>query len=468
LRYAFSDRAVGHLVTEYIERRTQRHPGLPVEGTLISNGAGALPRGLYLGEPAVDALTADAPLVQAWVDVKLNERWTLTPRLQYQQFNSEFTQIRLRGAQANFTRINRNGRSGREDDAYTIGQLDLSGSLSTGRIEHRVLAGFEYDYERGRFTQYDITNVPAIDVLNPVYAFTLNGPNRTFAYDTHYDVDGSALYVQDQVALAPRWNVIGSLRHSWLKVWSRDAGSSVKDGTDVQNTIWQLGSTFALSDDVSLYGGYSTGFDVESSGGARAASGRPLKPEESEQLEAGLRLSHGVLRGSLSAFQIKRVNALTTDPLNPDFSLNVGEQRVRGFELQGDWQVFPRWTISGGYALLLSKITRSNDGDQGSRLGDVPKHGATLRTAYEIPQHALTLRAGLSHVSDRLLANGSSVQLRAYTLLDAGASVKIKTIDVDLTLTNLADKRYFTASGNAFAVMPGDPRSVQLKLGTRW
>ncbi|HXC58184.1 MAG TPA: TonB-dependent receptor [Steroidobacteraceae bacterium] len=468
LRYQLSDRAVAHLVTEYVERRTQRYPGLPVEGTLAANGATPVSRAVYLGEPSEDELTADAPLIQAWVNVKLNDKWTLTPRLQYQEFNSEFTQIRLRGAQANLTTINRNGRSGRENDAYTIGQLDLSGSFATGGVEHRLLAGYEYDYERGRFTQYDITNVAPISVLNPVYTFTLTGPNRTFAYDTHHDVDGSAVYVQDQVALTSRWNVTGSARHSWLSVWSRDVGNSIRNGTHVQNTIWQLGSTFALVDGLSLFGGYSTGFDIESSGGVRAANGTPLKPEQSRQLEAGLRLSHGAFRGSLSAFQLKRVDALTTDAQNPDYSLNVGAQRVHGIELQGDWHASPLWTVSGGYALLQSKITRSNDGDQGRRLGDVPKHSATLRTAYEIPQHALTLRAGLSHVSDRPLTNGSSTRLPGYTLLDAGASIKIKTVDVDLTLANLADRRYFTASGNAFAVIPGDPRSAQLKLGTRW
>jgi iron complex outermembrane receptor protein len=451
-----------------VERRTQRYPGLPVRGTVTSNGSGDIARDLYLGEPNVDSLRADAPLVQAWLDVKLSDNWTLTPRLQYQEFNSEFTQIRLRAPQANLTTITRNGRWGREDDSYTIGQLDLSGTFATGTLNHKLLAGYEYDLERSRFTQYNLTNVAPISVLAPVYAYNTTGPARAFAFDTNFDTDGHALYLQDQLALTDRWEVVGSVRHSWLKIWSRDVGSPVKTGTDVENTIWQLGTTFALGNGVSLYGGYSTGFDVEGSGGARTASGAPLKPEESEQYEAGLRLSRGPFQGSLSVFQIKRINALTTDPNDPDFVLNVGEQRVRGVELQGDWQVTRDWNVSAGYARLLSKITRSNDGDEGLRLGDVPKHGATLRTAYAIPQHALTLRAGLAHASNRLLTNGSSVFLPAYTLLDAGASIKVKTLDVDVTLANLGNKRYFTASGNAFAVVPGDPRSLQLRVGTRW
>jgi iron complex outermembrane receptor protein len=452
LRYTFSDRATGHLVTEYVERRTHYYPGLPVEGTLASNGATPLPRSLYLGEPSQDELAAHAPLLQAWVDVKLNDQWTLTPRLQYQGFKSGFTQIRLRGAQADGTTINRDGRSGRQDDANTTAQLDLSGSVVTGKLRHGLLAGYEYDRERGRFTQYDLGNVAPISVLDPVYAFTLDGPDRTFAFDRHHDVDGSALYLQDWIALAARWDVIASLRHSWLRDATHDAGSGLKNRTAVQGTVWQLGSTYALADGQTLYGGYSLGFDTEASGGLRATDGTPLQLEKSAQLQTGLRLSRGALRGSLSAFQIRRTDA----------------QRVRGIEAQGDWQASPLWSVSGGYALLQSKLTRGNDGDEDSHPGDVPRHSAVLRTAYEIPQHALTLRAGLSHVSDRLLTSGSGIRLRGHTLFDAGVSWKIRTIDVDIALDNLTDRRHFTASGNAFAVIPADPRSVQVRLGTHW
>lgn len=98
----------------------------------------ALRRGLYLGEPAVDTLTADAPLVQTWVDVRLADGWSITPRLQHQEFNTAFTQIRLRAPDAaNPAIINRNGRRGREDDAYTIAQLDLTGRLVTGPFTHK-------------------------------------------------------------------------------------------------------------------------------------------------------------------------------------------------------------------------------------------------------------------------------------------------------------------------------------------
>jgi iron complex outermembrane receptor protein len=469
LRAGIGDRAVVNVVTEYVQRHTQRYPGLPLAGTVQSNGVGALPRGLNLGEPAVDEMNASAPLVQAWADVRLAEAWTLTPRLQYQQFNTRFTQIRLRAPATDLTTITRNGRTGQEDDAYAIAQLDLSGAFTTGAIAHRLLAGYEYDRERAQFAQSDLTNVTPISVLNPVHAFDTAAPAARFAYDQDYDTDGHALYVQDQLALAPRWDVVASLRHSWLESWTSDAFAGVElDRSSVQTTTWQLGTTYALGGGLSAYGGYSTGFDVESSAGARSANGQPLRPEKSRQFEAGLRYSGPAAHGSAALFQIERVDALTTDPLNPDFTLNVGRQRVRGVELEGEWRPTPQVSVGAGYALLVGRITRSNDGDEGGPIGDVPRHTLTARAQYAVPGTALAVRGGLARVSARALVNGSAVRLPGYTLLDLGGTHDFDTFTAGIFMANVTGERYYTASGNAFAVMPGDPRSVQLRLATRW
>lgn len=468
LRYAPSDRVTANLVAEYVERKTKRYPGLPVKGTVESNGAGLLARSLNLGEPAVDWLNANAPLVQAWVDFALSDSWSITPRIQYQEFNSGFMQIRLRAPQTDLTTINRNGRTGKEDDSYTIGQLDLSGGFRTGPFRHRILLGYEYDRERSRFTQFNLTNVTPISTLAPIYAYNGTPPARSFAFDQIYNIDGNALTFQDQIDLTERWNLIGAVRHSWIKASTRDVNGPFFDTSKVQSTIWQIGSSYKLSDAVSVYAGYNTGFDIESSAGARAADGKPLRPEDSNQSEIGLRFKSGALRGSLSAFEIKRVNALTTDPVNPDFSINVGAQRVRGVEIEGSWQPLGWWTLHAGYAYLASKITRSNDGDQGLRIGDVPKHSLTARTEIAIPGTQLTLRGGFNHVGDRLLVNGSSTTLPSYTLLDLGAGYQFEPFSLDVSVGNLLDERYFTASGNSFAVIPGDPRTISVRLGVNF
>lgn len=464
LRYAPSDRVTANLVAEYVERDTQRNPGLPIVGTVLNNGGAALSRSLYLGEPAVDTMNADAPLVQAWIDFALSDAWTITPRFQFQEFNTSFTQIRLRAPQPDLVTINRNGRTGREDDAYTIAQLDLSGTLKTGPVTHKLLLGYEYDHERGRFTQYNLTNVVPINVRTPVYAFNSLAPTRSFAFDSFYNIEGHALYAQDQIDLTPRWNLIGAVRHSWIDASDGPYGGAPANQAATGSTIWQIGSTYRLTDALSVYAGYNTGFDIESTGGARTRTGAPLMPEESNQAELGLRYRSGGLRGSVSLFRIKRVNAVTADPVDPDYSINAGEQRVNGVEVEGELQISDGWRISAGYAYLDGEVTRSNDGIAGLRIGDLPKHSFTARTELEIPGTPLTLRGGVHHITDRVLVDGSAVVLPAYTLADLGLGLELKPFRIDATVRNLFDQRYFTASGNGFAVYPGDPRTFTLRL----
>ncbi|WP_374411227.1 TonB-dependent receptor [Novosphingobium colocasiae] len=466
LLYAPSDSVAAHLVAEYVERETQRNPGLPIKGTVQSNGARALSRSLYLGEPAVDAMKADAPMVQAWVDVKLSDNWTVTPRLQYQEFNTSFLQIRLRAPDAlDPTTITRNGRIGREDDSYTIAQLDLSGRVETGPITHKLLIGYEYDHERGRFTQSNLTNVTAINVRAPVYVFDGAAPASTFAFDNFYNVEGHALYAQDQVDLTDRWNLIGAVRHSWIDASDGDWKGATNNRAKTSTTIWQIGSTYQLTDAFSVYAGYNTGFDIESTGGARTRTGAPLQPEKSNQAELGLRFRTDVFRGSVSLFQIKRVNAVTADPVDPDFSINAGEQRVRGVEVEGEWNVTDWWQLNAGYAYLDGKVTRSNDGIVGKRIGDLPEHSFTARTEVTVPGTPLALRGGVNHITNRVLVDGSDVILPSYTLADIGIGVDLNPVRIDATLSNLFDERYFTASGNAFAVYPGEPRTFSVRFG---
>ncbi len=85
-----------------------------------------------------------------------------------------------------------------------------------------------------------------------------------------------------------------------------------------------------------------------------------------------------------------------------------------------------------------------------------------------MPGSEVTLRGGLNHVSNRLLTNGSAVILPSYTLANLGAGTKFGKLAVDLAINNLFDERYFTGSGNTFAVYPGDPRTISLRVGVNF
>ncbi len=462
LTFAPSEDVTAYLVAEWQERRTLRNPGLPYIGTIQSNGVGDIPIGRWLGEPTASDLEAFGPLIQAWADIKIADGWTITPRVSYSGFDSNFTQIRVLDVQGDGVTVNRSGRFGKEDDNYTISQLDLQGEFMTGDVGHKLIVGIEYDRERASFLQYNITGVQPIDALAPVYQYGATSPTLAFAYFGTFDIDGVAAYAQDIIDLTARWNVVAGVRSSWMRSFNTFNGAG--DDSRVSNVIYQLGTTYKLDDHWSIYGGTNTGFDNEATAGAFSRSGAPFKPEKSDQIEAGLRYAAGDLRASAAIFQIRRTNVLTADPVDPDFSIQTGEVRVRGVEIEGAWNVTPELSVEGGYAYLDGVVTRSNNGDQGGVIGDTPEHQANLFVRYQAPDLPLELRAGANYVSDRALTNASSITLPDYTTVDLGASYDIGSFRLNVMATNVFDERYFAASGNAFAVYPGDPRQFSLTL----
>jgi iron complex outermembrane receptor protein len=475
LVHALGERATGYFVAEYVKRETSRYPGLPVSIVLPDQDAAVLDNSLQLGEPGFTSLRSFAPLYQYWADIRLSDAWTLTPRLQYQEFNTVFGQVNLRtpllptngAGQPNL--ISRNGRQGREDDHYSIVQLDLSGKAHWFGLEHQILFGYEGSWERGRFTQSNIRagSLAAVDVRNPVYQYDSIKPVLDFGFDNFYNLDSDALYLQDQLRLTEQLQLIGAVRYTDSQASSGSWNVAGADVVPVSSTIWQLGLTYQLSDRLTFFTGHNTGFDLESSAASRSRTGKALAPEESAQQELGLRFSQEQLSGSIALFRIERLNALTSDPIDPDFSVNSGEQRVNGIELEGRWQMSPTLALQAGYAYMDGEVTVSNDGDVGAELGDLANHQLNLSAQYQLDeQWSAYLRGNYS--SSRPLLTGSGWTLDGYSLLGAGVRYQAGQWSAQLALNNLLDQGYYTASGNGFVVYPGEPRQASLQLNWQW
>ncbi|MCA1928367.1 TonB-dependent siderophore receptor [Rheinheimera sp.] len=469
LQHQVGDQATGHFVAEYVKRETDRYVGLPVSVVLPDQDEEVLDISSQLGEPGFTSLRSFAPLYQYWLDIQLTPDWTLTPRLQYQEFNTVFGQVNLRAPVVGKPElISRTGRQGRENDDYQIAQLDLNGRVMTGALEHKVLLGYEAGRERGRFTQSNIRagTLNPVDINNPQYQYDSQDPVLDFAFDNFYNLDSDAWYLQDQIKFTPDLHLIGAVRYTDSKAGSGSWGSRA-DWVPVSSTIWQLGLTWQLNDQLTLFTGHNTGFDVESSAAARSRTGDALEPEESAQTELGLRFSAEQFNGSLALFRIERLNALTADPLDSDFSVNSGEQRVDGVEMEGRWQLNSALQLQAGYAYMDGQITESNDGDLGAKLGDLARHRVNLSANWQYNDDwTAFVRANYS--SGRPLVTGSSWQLDAYRLIGAGLRYQQSNWSAQLAVNNLLDELYYTASGNGFVVYPGEPQQASLQLIWQW
>jgi iron complex outermembrane receptor protein len=169
------------------------------------------------------------------------------------------------------------------------------------------------------------------------------------------------------------------------------------------------------------------------------------------------------LTGTASYFDITRSKVTTPDRNNPGFSIQTGEVRSEGAEVELAYQVTDQWYVQGGYAFVDAKITKSNAGDVGNGLEKIPEHQANIWTHYKFDSGILknlTLSAGANYVGNRPFDNANTIKLPDYTTVDLGASYTYEKVRFELFANNVLDKRYFTSADFGPAVFPGNPRTI--------
>ncbi len=199
----------GYVNAEYHERDSFVHPGLPIFGTVVSNGVGQVRREAFLGEPQFEYLDYDGSIVQAWAEYDINDNWTLKPRFQYFEWNGLQNMRRLRGPVAGqpLNIVKRTGRFDfHEHDNEYSGQLELAGKFDTGPVKHQSVFGLEYSFYDNIGWWFNYIDVPDIDSLNPTY------PNRTAAISNTQllfsnEIETFAFYFQDMVSVTSRFDI---------------------------------------------------------------------------------------------------------------------------------------------------------------------------------------------------------------------------------------------------------------------
>jgi len=452
----------GFVSAEYQRRTTLPNPGLPLVGTIRSNGGGAIDRSRYLGEPNVDFLETWSPIVQAWADVDVAKGWTLSPRYQRFTFNVDQQHLRVRAPSATDpTLVARNGRSDfRERDKTQTFQLELKGRTTLGRTTHQVAAGYEVNRHRYTGNWYDFVGTPAISVVAPTYL--LVPPGRSAMRATFSgDINTQEPYAQDLIG----WNrldLLVGVRRSRIEIDS-EFGGFLTEGQHHAGSAYQAGAAYRLAPSWSVFSGVNTGLSVDNIVGSTSADGTPFVPERSRQVEVGVKHQAGRISGSAAYFDIRFQNATTADPANPDFSLQIGEQRSRGVELETAFQGGGRWFMTGGVAVVDATITESNDGDVGNRLPNVARVQANVWgrvTVHPLLQAGL----GINYVGKSFGTIANTYEVRPYTTVDASARWQAHPrLALELFAQNLLDTVYYTGSNN-FSVFPGEPRTVYLRV----
>jgi len=431
-----------------------------------------VPRETFYGYEQRDRERLDADLATLSVEHDLAPAFSLRGLARWGRSTRDSVATPPRFDSPDTTVIRREMRAWLTEDEIWDGQLDLSGSFSTGGVGHGLVAGVELSNERSIRRQRTAPDA-FTTLLDPDPRDVYPG-EITFTGDVG-DLTGrsAAVYAFDTASLGERLELTGGLRWDRFAASGVDTSGSALDRVD-ELLSWRVGAVFKPRPNGSVYAAAGTSLNPSlealAYGGGRNFN-PDLEPEKSWTIELGTRWD-GLgerLMVSAAAFRVAKTNARTPGLL-PDDPPQVleGEQRVSGLELGASGQLTPDWRVFAAYTFMKSEVTESNDPAQlGNELPQTPPSSLSLWTTLRLGA-GLEVGGAARFVGRRYNNLSNTRSADAYWSFDAMASLPItERLKVQLNLYNLTDGDYFDRVGGGHLV-PAPGRSAHLATDFRF
>jgi iron complex outermembrane receptor protein len=225
--------------------------------------------------------------------------------------------------------------------------VDLNGEFDIGRVNHKILFGYAYDYSRTRdsgpeqnTTLMPLEAVGSLDWLHGShYTFV---PDPDFPYGSwNYYQRTQGIYFQELMSLGKHWKLLAGYRYDR----ARGGWEYISGGDDITGNFQssggtpRMGAVYQPSSATSFYASWSRSFNPN---WGRLVDGSLPPPERGLQTEIGLKQDFydGKVNLNVAAYQLTKRNVERCAPQDPDCRLYVlaGEQESRGleFDLNGE------------------------------------------------------------------------------------------------------------------------------------
>src|SRR5215204_1787543 len=356
-------------------------------------------------------------------------------------------------------------------------QTDLTYTVSTGRIKHTLLGGFELGRQlTDNFRNTGFFNNTSTSTLVPFDNPTISTPvtfrqSATDA-DNHLQTNLAATYVQDQMELSRYVQVVVGLRYDYfdLRFHNNRNGDNLRR---IDNLVSpRVGIVVKPVATLSLYGSHSVSH-LPSSGdqfSSLTTITQQVKPEKFSNYEVGLKWDarrYPTLSSAL--YRLNRTNTRSVDPNNPAAIIQTGSQRTNGFEVGLSGSVTRDWGIAGGYSYQDAFITSATAAAAaGKKVGQTPHHTFSLWNKYQIHRR---LGAGLGIISrsDAFVAVDNTVVLPGYTRADAAVYYSFdERWRLQGNIENLFGRTYYANADSNTNITPGSPRALRVGLTARF
>ncbi|MBJ7222700.1 MULTISPECIES: TonB-dependent siderophore receptor [unclassified Brenneria] len=439
-------------------------------GTLHNTPFGKVGYKTSLGEPGINHHNTRQFNLGYEFTHHLNDTWTFHQNLNYAYLNMD-----LRGAYVLGMVSDREAYRGltyRDGFAQNWSTDNrMVGEWQFSDVENTLLLGVDY---RRANTQSRDANLYSfgdpIDIFNPVYG-NYTSPTDSELFDHRSGRHQTGYYIQNQIKYNERLIFLLGGRYDVAKSRDRNLTSGADTRTDDTKFTKTAGLMYLFDNGLSPYISYSESFLPVS---GRDGYERPYVPEEGQQTEVGVKYTPEGFNGYASAalFNLEQKNVKTTDPANPNITVQAGEARSRGVELEFSGEVYSGLTLTANYTYNQVETTKSGTvGEVGKRLPGLPEHVVSgwVSYAFNGPLEGLTVGSGVRYVGSSYgdIVNSAEMKVPAYTLWDAMIAYDFsKDWRLQVNATNLANHEYVSACN--FWCYYGEGRNVSANISYRW
>lgn len=335
-----------------------------------------------------------------------------------------------------------------EQREFTINP-NVQAKFNAGPSKNVLLVGADYarstdsGFMNTNFLGYFTGLLPEWNPLNPVFTTPYLNPALSplffpmFDFDTVYKTKG--VYGQLQTTLYDRVHLLGGLRWANIDVEYREAALFVPQTftVDESKVLPRAGIVVDLFPGVSAYASYSEGMRW-----AGFNQARDVKPEFSEQREAGLKFNFGQqLSGTMAVFDIDRSNIPV---IAGGFVAGLTDQRARGFETDVIYQPNRNWQMLANYGYTDAEIV--SGANAGNRLVEVPQHSGRVWFNYTFDPDVLkgwSVGAGIYAASSQFVDATNVWSTNPYFTVDAKIGYENESFAATFNIKNLTGEEYF-------------------------
>jgi len=408
---------------EWSRQAQPSQPGFSLLGTVLPDARNVDPRLNLNNQPWSQSSIFTGETGSLRVEQRLNADWKAVAHIGLQKLKNDDRLAYAFGCSAedNYTRYCSDGtfdvydfRSDDERRNTAASEFSLNGKLQTGALRHDVNVGVQTRHFWSRLGG-EAYNWVGIGNVNGT-AITPADPSTPYT-NTDRDESSTEFFLRDAITIDANWRAWAGLRHTKLTRASVETDGSEHTRYSQSFTTPWVGVSYALSNQHLVYASWGQGVESQVVPGkpGYANPGQALPALRSRQSEIGIKAGSNTVDWSLAWFDIRQPvwtdsgSAVTAD----------GNERHRGLEANADL----KWT-GGGLLLSGMKLHARREGSSdasinGKKPVNVPETTLKLHARQDLLP-GLQAQAGLVYEGSRTVLPDASLQIPAWTRLDAG------------------------------------------------